>query len=104
MNSAAASASLAGDGAAVLFLIAFAVFAVWCVPLIIAMLYDLPRKGAIAVLSLGLGWTGVAWLAALVIAVASAIRLSAPASSPPGPAALPRRRPPRGAHTGPYPG
>jgi len=79
-----------------LYLGAVAVIAVWMVPLIIAWLYDLPRKGAIAVLSLALGWTGVAWLAALVIAVAGAIRAPAPrkAGSDPFPAAVsPRERP-----------
>jgi Superinfection immunity protein len=84
-----------------LYLGAVAVIAVWMVPLIIAWLYDLPRKGAIAVLSLALGWTGVAWLAALVIAVAGAIRAPAPrqAGSDPFPAvASPRERPATARH------
>jgi Superinfection immunity protein len=79
-----------------LYLGAVAVIAVWLVPLIIAWLYGLPRKGAIAVLSLALGWTGVAWLAALVIAVAGAIRAPTPreAGSEAFPAAAsPRERP-----------
>jgi Superinfection immunity protein len=48
-------------------------------PLIIAALYKLPHQGPIAVLSLALGWTGVGWLAALVIAVGGAIRATRPA-------------------------
>jgi Superinfection immunity protein len=71
----------------VLFILA--VIASWFVPLIIATLYGLPRQRAIAVLSLLLGWTGVAWLAALVIAVAGAITVTGrerPAQpEPPGP-------------------
>jgi hypothetical protein len=50
----------------------------WFLPLIIMTLYKLPHQGRIAVLSIALGWTGVAWLAALVIAVAGAIRATEP--------------------------
>ena len=89
-----------------LYLGAAAVIAAWMVPLIIAWLYGLPRKGAIAVLSLALGWTGVAWLAALVIAVAGAIRAPAPrqAGADPFPAtANPRERPETARHRGERP-
>jgi hypothetical protein len=55
-----------------------AFLAAWFLPLIIAALYKLPRQGAIAVLSLLLGWTGVAWFAALVIVVGGAIRATRP--------------------------
>ena len=65
-----------------LFVALIAVVVLWCVPLIIAGLWNLPRKGAIAVLSLALGWTGVAWLAALVIVVAGAIRAGGPPLGP----------------------
>lgn len=109
-----------------LFVALVAAVVLWCVPLIIAGLWNLPRKGAIAVLSLALGWTVVAWLAALVIVVAGAIRAGAPPLGPgqrwggggdtqrqppllppaprpqypPGP--QPRHSgPPRGAHAGP---
>lgn len=70
----AASAGVAGIGGAALFLALVATVVLWCVPLIIAALYSLPHKGPIAVLSLALGWTGVAWLAALIIVVVGAIR------------------------------
>jgi len=115
----------------VLFVALIAVVVLWCVPLIIAGLWNLPRKGAIAVLSLALGWTGVAWLAALVIVVAGVIRAEEPSLGPgprwdaggarrQPPLSLPPRRPqynpdpqyfpgpqprhsgpPRGAHAGP---
>jgi hypothetical protein len=128
---AAASSGVAGLGGAVLFVALIAVVVLWCVPLIIAGLWNLPRKGAIAVLSLALGWTGVAWLAALVIVVAGAIRAKEPPLGPgphwdaggaqrQPPLSLPPRRPqydpdpqyfpgpqprhsgpPRGAHAGP---
>jgi hypothetical protein len=52
--------------------------AAWFLPLIIAALYKLPHQGSIAVLSLLLGWTGVAWFAALVIVVGGAIRATRP--------------------------
>jgi hypothetical protein len=52
--------------------------AAWFLPLIIAALYKLPKQGSIAVLSLLLGWTGVAWFAALVIVVGGAIRATRP--------------------------
>jgi hypothetical protein len=78
MNIAAALKGVGGASLTV-FVVAVAVIAGWCVPVIIAGLYDLPRKGAIAVLSLLLGWTGAGWLAALVIAVVGAIRAPAPA-------------------------
>jgi Superinfection immunity protein len=78
MNIAASLPGVAGASVS-LFVLAVVVIAGWCVPLIIAGLYDLPRKGAIAILSLLLGWTGAAWLAALVIAVVGAIRAPAPA-------------------------
>jgi hypothetical protein len=52
--------------------------AAWFLPLIIAALYKLPHQGSIAVLSLLLGWTGVGWLAALVIVVGGAIRATNP--------------------------
>ncbi len=123
----AAASGVAGLGGAVLFVALIAAVVLWCVPLIIAWLWDLPRKGAIAVLSLALGWTGVAWLAALVIVVAGAIRAGEPSlgsgprwgasggsaawQPPPSP---PRSRPyypqdpqprhsgpPRGTHAGP---
>lgn len=61
----------------VLVIIAF--LAAWFLPLIIAALYKLPHQGPIAVLSLALGWTGVGWLAALVITVGGAIRATRPA-------------------------
>jgi hypothetical protein len=69
---------VAGISGAVLFLAVVATVILWCVPLIIAALYNLPRKGPIAVLSLALGWTGVAWLAALVIVVVGAIQVGEP--------------------------
>jgi hypothetical protein len=50
----------------------------WFLPLMIATLYKLQHQGRIAVLSLALGWTGVAWLAALVIVVGGAIRDTKP--------------------------
>jgi hypothetical protein len=59
-----------------LLIIAF--LAAWFLPLIIAALYKLPHQGSIAVLSLLLGWTGVGWLAALVIVVGGAIRATRP--------------------------
>jgi Superinfection immunity protein len=70
----------------------------WFLPLIIAALYKLPHQGPIAVLSLLLGWTGVGWLAALVIAVGGAIRATRPPlvgqEQPLGPAApAPARAP-----------
>jgi hypothetical protein len=52
----------------------------WFLPLIIAGLYKLPHQGRIAVLSIALGWTGVAWLAALTITVGGAIRATEPAA------------------------
>jgi hypothetical protein len=65
--------------------------AAWFLPLIIAALYKLPHQGSIAVLSLLLGWTGVAWFAALVIVVGGAIRATRPPlagqEQPAGPAA-----------------
>src|SRR5262249_10935805 len=65
--------------------------AAWFLPLIIAALYKLPHQGSIAVLSLLLGWTGVAWFAALVIVVGGAIRAPGPPrgarGQPLGPAA-----------------
>ena len=68
-----------------------AFLAAWFLPLIIAALYKLPHQGSIAVLSLLLGWTGVAWLAALVIVVGGAIRATRPPlagrEQPPAPAA-----------------
>lgn len=57
----------------------------WFLPLIIAGLYKLPHQGRIAVLSIALGWTGVAWLAALTITVGGAIR----ATDPPAPGSRP---------------
>jgi Superinfection immunity protein len=60
------------------FLFIVALLGTWFVPLIIAALYKLPHQGPIAVLSLALGWTGVGWLAALVIAVGGAIRATRP--------------------------
>jgi hypothetical protein len=69
---------VAGISGAVLFLALVVTVVLWCVPLIFAALYDLPRKGPIAVLSLALGWTGVAWLAALVIVVVGAVRVGEP--------------------------
>jgi Superinfection immunity protein len=59
-----------------LFIIAM--LGTWFMPLIIAALYKLPHQGPIAVLSLALGWTGVGWLAALVIAIGGAIRATRP--------------------------
>jgi hypothetical protein len=61
------------------FLFIVALLGTWLMPLIIAALYKLPHQGPIAVLSLALGWTGVGWLAALVIAVGGAIRATRPA-------------------------
>ena len=69
-TSAIAPAGLAAG--TIIFFVAAAI-AAWCVPLVIAALFGLPRKGSIAVLSLALGWTGVAWLAALVIVTVGAI-------------------------------
>jgi hypothetical protein len=54
----------------------------WFLPLMIATLYKLPYQGRIAVLSVALGWTGVAWLAALVIVVGGAIRVTKPTAPP----------------------
>ena len=78
MHTAAATSGVAGISGALLFLALVVTVVLWCVPLIIAALYDLPRKGPIAVLSLALGWTGVAWLAALVIVVVGAVRAGEP--------------------------
>jgi Superinfection immunity protein len=50
----------------------------WFLPLMIAGLYKLPHQGRIAVLSIALGWTGVAWLAALTIVIGGAIRATEP--------------------------
>jgi hypothetical protein len=61
------------------FLFIVALLGTWFMPLIIAALYKLPHQGPIAVLSLALGWTGVGWLAALIIAVGGAIRATRPA-------------------------
>jgi hypothetical protein len=61
------------------FLVIVALLGTWFMPLIITALYKLPHQGPIAVLSLLLGWTGVGWLAALVIAVGGAIRATRPA-------------------------
>lgn len=61
------------------FLFIVALLGTWFMPLIIAALYKLPHQGPIAVLSLLLGWTGVGWLAALVITVGGAIRATRPA-------------------------
>ncbi len=61
------------------FIFIVALLGTWFMPLIIAALYKLPHQGRIAVLSLALGWTGVGWLAALVIAVGGAIRATRPA-------------------------
>ena len=63
MNSSVTAAG--GIAAGTVILLAIVVIVSWCVPLIIALLYGLPRKGAIAALSLGLGWTGAGWLAAM---------------------------------------
>ena len=60
------------------FLFIVALLGTWFMPLIIAALYKLPHQGPIAVLSLALGWTGVGWLAAFVIAVGGAIRTTRP--------------------------
>jgi hypothetical protein len=76
-----------------------ALIAAWCIPLVIALLYDLPRKGAIAVLSLALEWTGAGWVGAI----------RAPAPMPmgprqggyPPPSWPPPGRRPYGAPTGP---
>jgi hypothetical protein len=61
VDAATASSGVAGLGGVLLFVALIAVVVLWCVPLIIAGLWNLPGKGAIAVLSLALGWTGVAW-------------------------------------------
>jgi hypothetical protein len=61
------------------FIFIVALLGTWFMPLIVASLYRLPHRGAIAVLSLALGWTGAGWLAALVIAVGGAIRATNPA-------------------------
>ena len=61
------------------FIFIVALLGTWFMPLIISALYKLPHQGPIAVLSLALGWTGVGWLAALVIAVGGAIRATRPA-------------------------
>jgi hypothetical protein len=88
--------------------------AAWFLPLIIATLYKLPHQGAIAVLSLLLGWTGAGWLAALVIAVGGAIRATRPPvagqEQPPGPSvpapayAPAAREPARAPERAPAPG
>ena len=67
-------------------LVIIALLAGWFLPLIIAALYKLPHQGPLAVLSLLLGWTGVGWLAALVIAVGGAIRATRPALAGQAPA------------------
>jgi hypothetical protein len=61
------------------FIVIVALLGTWFMPLIIAALYKLPHQGPIAVLSLALGWTGVGWLAGLIIAVGGAIRATRPA-------------------------
>jgi hypothetical protein len=89
----------------VFLIIAF--LAAWFLPLIIAGLYKLPHQGPIAVLSLLLGWTGVAWLAALIIAVGGAIRATRPAAAGQGqPQApeFPRSQAPAQAAWSPGPG
>jgi T4 superinfection immunity protein len=71
--------SYASRVARALLIIVFLVL--WFLPLMIATMYKLPHQGRIAVLSVALGWTGAAWLAALVIVVGGAIR----ATEPPAP-------------------
>jgi hypothetical protein len=66
------------------FIFIVALLGTWFMPLIITALYKLPHQGPIAVLSLLLGWTGVGWLAALIIAVGGAIRATRPAVAVPG--------------------
>jgi Superinfection immunity protein len=82
------------------FLFIVALLGTWFMPLIVAALYKLPHQGPIAVLSLALGWTGVGWLAALVIAVGGAIRATRPAlagqAQPEGMPALAGQAPPEG--------
>ncbi len=73
------------------FIFIVALLGTWFMPLIIAALYKLPHQGPIAVLSLLLGWTGVGWLAALVITVGGAIRATRPAVAHP---AQPEVQPP----------
>jgi hypothetical protein len=63
------------------FIFIVALLGTWFMPLIIAALYKLPHQRPIVVLSLLLGWTGVGWLAALVIAVGGAIRATRPAAA-----------------------
>ena len=70
-------------------LVILAFLAAWFLPLIIAALYKLPHQGPIAVLSLALGWTGVGWLAALVITIGGAIRATRPALAGQAQAAAP---------------
>jgi hypothetical protein len=80
----------------------------WFLPLIIATLYKLPHQGRIAVLSIALGWTGVAWLAALTITVGGAIRATEPPAQGsrewPGTATRPQARAPDTAASREWPG
>jgi len=95
-----ATTSSAGDpaglAAGAVILVAIMVIAAWCVPLVIAALFGLPRKGSIAVLSLALGWTGVAWLAALIIVTVGAILANREyaRAAPAGPQYIPPAGPP----------
>jgi hypothetical protein len=82
------------------FLFIVALLGTWFMPLIIAALYKLPHQGPIAVLSLALGWTGVGWLAALVIAVGGAIRATRPVLAG---QAQPEPAPAPGAYAAPKP-
>ena len=86
-------------------LVILAFLAAWFLPLIIAALYKLPHQGPIAVLSLALGWTGVGWLAALVITIGGAIRATRPALAAWGPSPAATAQFPAGAEqpTGQYP-
>ena len=100
MSTAASVPALHGLANSTLIAAAVGVLVIWFVPIFIALLYDLPRKGAVAVLSLLLGWTVIGWLAALVITVAGAILVSAPGRGRRG--APPASTPPYGISAGPY--
>ena len=96
MGTTTSAIAPAGLAAGTIIFFAAVAIAAWCVPLVIAALFGLPRKGSIAALSLALGWTGVAWLAALIIVTVGAILANRETPGLPLPGrctAIPRARP-----------
>lgn len=76
MYSIPAGHAASGSAALIVFAVIVGWLTVGLIPMVIAWLYRLPGKSRIAVLSLLLGWTGVAWLAALAITVVAAGQLT----------------------------